>query len=181
MFWTGALRIWEALMSLRSAASAAFIVVSLAPALANPLERELAALSNSCWERTYDAAHLKAHPGQRTVKIRLSTQVQDDGSIVGQLGINMRKRTVAGGRFDYAAFGYCKARQDAIACPSEWDAGTFLIEKAKGGLLVHNKGMIVNPSNYDSEDIAPGAVDLYESDDKSWLLKRIEDEGCDIF
>ena len=168
-------------MSLRSAASAAFIMLGLAPALANPLEKELAGLSNTCWERTYDAAHLKAHPKQRTVKIRLSTEVQDDGSIVGQLGINLRKRNGAGGRFDYTAFGYCKAQGAALACPSQWDAGTFLIEKAKGGLLVHNRGMIVNPSNYDSEDVAPGSVDLSVSDDKSWLLRRVENEGCDIY
>jgi hypothetical protein len=40
--------------------------------------------------------------------------------------------------------------------------------------------MIVNPSNYDSEDIAPGAVNLGKSDDKAWLLRRIKDEGCDL-
>ncbi len=168
-------------MSLRSAAIAAFVMLGFAPAFANPLEKELAALSNSCWERSYDAAHLKAHPGQRTVKIRMSTEVQEDATIRAELGINLRKRTGQSGPFDYVAFGYCEARKDFVACPSEWDAGSFLIEKAKGGLKVYNKGMIVNPSNYDSEDIAPGAVDLYESDDKSWLLKRIKDEGCDIF
>ena len=169
-------------MSLRSAASAAFMMLGLVQALANPLEEELAASGgNSCWERSYDAAHLTAHPGQRTVKIRLSTEVQDDGSIVGQLGINLRKRNGAGGRFDYTAFGYCKAQGAALACPSEWDAGAFLIEKARDGLLVRNKRMIVNPSNYDAEDVAPGAVDLSASDDKSWLLRRIEDEGCDIY
>ena len=168
-------------MSLRSAALAAFVTLGLAPALANPLEKELAALSNSCWERTYDAAHLKAHPLQRTVKIRLSTEVQDEGTIRAELGVNLRKRNGAGGQFDYAAPAYCEARQDFLACPSEWEAGSFLIEKAKGGLMVYNKGMIINPSNYDSEDIAPGSVDLYESDDKQWLLRRVEDEDCAIY
>ena len=168
-------------MFLRIAALAAFITLGLAPALANPLEKELAGLSNTCWERTYDEAHLKAHPSQRTVKIRLSTEVQEDGTIRAELGVNLRRRTGAGGRFDYAAFGYCEARKDFLACPSQWEAGSFLIEKAKGGLKVYNKGMIVNPSNYDSEDIAPGSVDLYESDDKQWLLKRSSDEGCDIY
>jgi hypothetical protein len=160
---------------------ALFIPLLAAPALANPLEEELAGLSNSCWERTYDAAHLKAHPLQRTVRIRLSAEVQDDGNIAATLGINLRKRTGQGGRFDYAAFGSCKARQGFLDCPSEWEAGSFLIEKAKSGLKVYNKGMIVNPSNYDSEDIAPGAVNLYESDDKQWLLRRVTGEGCDIY
>ena len=168
-------------MCLRSAAMAAFLVLTFAPARANPLEKELAALSNSCWERTYDAAHLKAHPLQRTVKIRLSAEVQYDGTIRAELGVNLRKRTGAGGPFDYASPAYCEARQASLACPSEWEAGSFLIEKAQNGLMVYNKGMIINPSNYDSEDIAPGSVDLYESDDKQWLLRRIEDEDCGIY
>ena len=166
-------------MSLRSAALAAFIMLGLAPALANPLEKELAALSNSCWERTYEAAHLKAHAKQKVVKIRLSTEVQDEGTIYASLGINLRKP--AGRRFDYTAFGHCEAKGGALSCPSEWDAGSFSLEKAKGGLLVRNHKMIVNPSNYDSEDIADNAVDLGKSDDAVWLLSRINDEGCDLY
>lgn len=168
-------------MSLRSVVFAAFVTFGLAPALANPLENELAALSNSCWERTYDAAHLKAHPLQRTVKIRLSTEAQDDGNIHAELGLNLRQRNGAGRPFDYAASSYCKVRGAALACPSEWDAGTFLLEKSRDGLLIHNRNMIVNPSNYDSEDIAPGSVELSKTDDKSFLLTRIKDEGCGIY
>jgi hypothetical protein len=168
-------------MSLRIAALAALVMSGPAPAAANPLEKELAALSNSCWERTYDAAHLKAHPGQKVVRIRLSAHVQEDGSVAGRLGINLRRRIGAGDPFDYAAFGYCTARKDFLDCPSQWDAGSFLIEKAKGGLKVYNKGMIVNPSNYDAEDVAPGAVELNMFEDGSWLLTRSKDEGCDIY
>ena len=160
---------------------AAFLTLGLAPALANPLENELAALSNSCWERTYDAAHLKAHPKQMVAKIRLSTEVQDDGNIVASLGINLRQRDGAG-RFDYKAYGYCQPKGGALACPSEWDAGTFSLEKGRNGALkIKNSRMIVNPSEYDSEDIADNAVDLGKSDDAVWLLTRIKDEGCDLF
>jgi hypothetical protein len=107
--------------------------------------------------------------------------VQDDGSIVAQLGFNMRKRTGQGGRFDYAATSYCRAKGEAISCPSEWDAGVFTLQKSGDGLLVKNSGMIVNPSNYDSEDIADNAVDLSKSDDASWLLRRSDDEGCAVY
>jgi hypothetical protein len=166
-------------MSLRIVTITALIVSGLTGAAANPLESELAAAANTCWERSYDAAHLKAHPRQQVTKIRLATEVQDDGAIVAQLGFNLRKRT---GAHDYAAFGYCKAKGQGIACPSEWDAGTFLISKGKGGtLLVTNSHMIVNPSNYDSEDIAPGAVDLSKSDDAAWMVSRIDNESCDIY
>jgi hypothetical protein len=181
MLPAGAFGLGNDVMLLLRAILFAFCILGLAsPLSANPLEEELAALSNSCWERTYDAAHLKAHPRQRVTKIRLSTEVQDDGNIVASLGINLRQR-LGGQKFDYSAFGRCEARQDFLACPSEWEAGTFVIEKAKGGILVYNKGMIVNPSNYDAEDIAPGSVDLSKSDDKAWLLSRIEDEGCDLY
>jgi hypothetical protein len=169
-------------MPLRIALTAAFAAFALTGAAANPLEDELARASNTCWERSYDAAHMKAHPKQLVAKIRLSTEVQDDGSIVAQLGFNLRKRNGVGGAHDYAAFGICKAKGEGITCPSEWDAGTFSITKGKGGaLLVSNRHMIVNPSNYDSEDIAPGAVDRGKSDDAVWMVTRIKDEGCDIY
>jgi hypothetical protein len=152
------------------------------PVLANSLETFLSSNDgNSCWERSYDAAHLKAHPKQIVTKIRLSTEVQDDGSIYAQLGFNMRKRTGQGGGFDYAAGSQCRARGERLSCPSEWDAGTFTIEKSGGALLVKHSGMIVNPSNYDSEDIADNSVDLSKSDDATWLLRRLDNDSCDIY
>jgi hypothetical protein len=157
------------------------------PALANSLETFLSSNGgNSCWERSYDAAHLKAHPKQIVTKIRLSTEVQDDGSIYAQLGFNLRKRTGEGGRFDYAVGSQCSAKGEAISCSSEWDAGTFEIELLKAGtlitgVLITNKGMIVNPSNYDSEDIADNSVDLSKSDDAAWLLRRLDNDSCDIY
>ena len=169
-------------MSLRIASLALFAALGMTGAAANPLEDELASASNTCWERSYDAAHLQAHPQQQVTKIRLATEVQDDGSIVAQLGFNLRGRSGAGFRHEYTAFGYCKAQGKGIACPSQWDAGTFSISKGKGGtLLVTNRHMIVNPSNYDAEDIAPGAVDLGKSDDAQWMVTRIENESCDIY
>jgi hypothetical protein len=152
------------------------------PALANSLETFLSSNGgNSCWERSYDAAHLKAHPKQLVTKIRLSTEVQDDGSIYAQLGFNMRKRTGQGGGFDYAAGSQCSAKGAGISCPSEWDAGVFTIETSGEGLLINNRGMIVNPSNYDSEDIADNSVDLSKSDDATWLLRRLDNDSCDIY
>lgn len=152
------------------------------PALANTLETFLSSNGgNSCWERTYDAAYLKSRPKQLVTKIRLSTEVQDDGSIYAQIGFNMRQRNGTGGPFDYAAGSQCSAKGAAIACPSEWDAGIFTIEKSGDGILVKHSGMIVNPSNYDSEDIADNAVDLSKSDDASFLLRRAKAEGCDIY
>jgi hypothetical protein len=152
------------------------------PALANSLETFLAAKGgNSCWERSYDAAHLKANPRQLVTSVRLSAEVQDGGAIHADIGFNLRKRTGQSGPFDYAAGSYCAAKGAAIACPSEWDAGIFTIERSGDGILVKHSGMIVNPSNYDSEDIADTAIDLSKSDDASFLLRRAQEEGCSVY
>jgi hypothetical protein len=160
---------------------AIFILLLSFPALANPLEKELAAAANTCWERTYNAAHLSTHPQQLTQKIRLSTEVQDDGSIVASIGIRPREPG-GSGLFDYVAFGYCTPKGSALRCAPDWDAGSFTLEKgAKGEMKIRNGHMIVNPFNYDSEDISDKALDLGRSDDAVWLLARIGDEGCDLY
>jgi hypothetical protein len=157
------------------------IALLASPALANPLEKELAAASNTCWERTYNAEHLSAHPKQLTLKIRLSTEAQDDGSIVASLGINPREPG-GSGRFDYVAYGHCAPKGGALRCAPEWDSGSFTLEKvSKAEMKVKNSHMIVNPFNYDSEDISDKALDLRTSDDAVWLLARIGDEGCDLY
>ncbi len=161
--------------------AAVFVSALSASAFANPFEAELAAEGNTCWERVYDAPHLKTHPKQQVARIKLSTEVQDDGSIVASLGINLRKRN-GGGKFDYSGFGYCKVKGAGIRCPSEWDAGSFSLEYGpENTLKIVNNGLIANPSNYDSEDVAPNAVDLGKSDDRVWLLSRTADEGCDLY
>jgi hypothetical protein len=76
-----------------------FVITLSASALANPLETKLAAEANTCLELVNDGAHLKAHPKQQVAKIKLSTEVQDNGSIVASLGINLRKRN-GSGKFD---------------------------------------------------------------------------------
>jgi hypothetical protein len=162
--------------------SALLLSLLATPALANDLETFLSSNGgNSCWERSYDAAHLKANPRQLVTKIRLSTEVQDGGAIHADIGFNLRQRIGQSGPFDYAAGSSCAPKGAAIACPSEWDAGIFTIEKSGDGILVKHSGMIVNPSNYDSEDIADDAVDLSKSDDMSFLLRRANDEGCSVY
>jgi hypothetical protein len=164
-------------MQLRLALVLAFMA---APAFARPLEDELPVHSAACWQRTYDAAHLKAHPKQKVARIRLAhTGGEADGTLYLALDINLRKRANYGA-FDYVLGGYCKPDGAALTCVPEWDAGSFTIEKGpKQTLLVRNHHMVVNPSNYDSEDIADNAVDLSRTDDAVWLLKPVYPENCE--
>lgn len=167
-------------MPFRHAFAISAIALACSPAMANPLEKSLAADGSTCWERVYDAAHLKSHPRQQVVKIRLSTDVQDDGTIVAALGMNLRKR-IGDPRLDYATTGFCKARGAGIVCTPEWESGTFTIERGKGEtVLVRNGGLIMNPAAHAAEEIAPGAIDLGKTDDASWRLNRI-DSGCEVY
>jgi hypothetical protein len=134
---------------------------------------------NSCWQRVYSQADLGAHPKQKIASVRLSSEVQDDGNVAVSLHMNLRKR-VRAGAYDYSIFGYCKASAKSVTCTPEWDAGSFVIEKgARNGLRVRNRNLIVNPSNYDSEDVSDDAVNLSKSDDAIWLLFPAEAEVCD--
>lgn len=168
-------------MSLRLAAFSALCVLSLtSPAAARPLEDELPLQGEACWQRIYDAAHLKAHPKQKVAHIRLAHRGNsEDGTLYLSLDMNLRKRTNTG-KFDYVLGGYCKPSGTSLTCTPEWDAGTFSIEKGpKKTLLIHNHHMVVNPSNYDAEDIADKAVDLSKSDDATWMLQLVYPENCE--
>ena len=132
---------------------------------------------NSCWQRVYSAPELAAHPKQRVASIRLISEVQEDGSLAASLDLNFRVRTHTW-KYDYDISGFCKAHGQGLLCQPEWDAGTFVLEKgARNGLRVRNQKLIVNPSNFDSEEVAPGAVDMSKSDDAVWLLFAAKDDA----
>jgi hypothetical protein len=68
---------------------------------------------DTCWERTYDDAHLKAHPRQQVVRIRLVhlpspwPQAASGVTFVA-LEMNLRTRTHGDNAFDYSLAGFCK-------------------------------------------------------------------------
>ena len=163
------------MMSRAAVLALMLILPPLMPASARPLERELPLRREACWERSYDAAHLAAHPRQKVAAIRLLHSPPQDGSAPGkvylQLHFNLRERK-SSSNYDYAYGGYCKAAGQALRCESEWEAGIFHVLRGPGGTLdVRNSGIIANPSNYDSEDIADNAVKLpAKPDDGTWRL-----------
>jgi len=153
-----------------------------AAAHANALEERLApGKATSCWERRYDEVHLKKHPKQKVVAMRLSANREDDGRLVANLGINLRKR-IENGIFDYATFATCTAKGKAVACEPEWDSGSFTIEERPDGkLLLRQSKLMMNPANYAAEEVAPDAIDLSKSDDAAFLLSPITDAKCEVF
>lgn len=145
------------------------------PAASRPLERELPSRRAACWERDYDAAHLKAHPRQRVASIRLvhlpDAMPPEPGGIYVQFYINLRQRSVATG-YDYQLGGFCRPHGKDLRCQPEWEAGSWRIEAGPDGTLdVKNAGIIANPNPYDAEEIADNAVEIpSRPDDMLWRL-----------
>lgn len=149
--------------------------VFLEAAAARPLERELPRGRQACWERSYDAAHLAAHPLQKVVRVRLlhlpgSWREQPYGFYV-QLSFKLRGSR-SDKAFDYQLGGFCKAAGNGLRCTPQWDAGAWRLSSAPGGALdVGNDGLIANPDPYDAEEIADDAVRIpAKPDDGVWRL-----------
>ena len=157
-----------------------------APASARPLESELPPKRAACWERSYDAAHLAAHPQQKVSRIRL-VHLPDDWKAAPSRGffvvlyINLRQRAKATSDYDYQLSGFCKPRGQGVQCVPEWEAGSWRIERGPQGTLdIRNAGIVANPNPYDAEEIADNAVRIpARPDDAIWRLKPASD-ACRI-
>jgi hypothetical protein len=164
--------------------------LTVAPILAAPLllastpmvmaQSQVLPNRDACWERIYDDAHLKAHPMQQVVRIRLfhlpSRWPQPaSGVTFVALEMNLRTRTHANGRFDYSLGGFCKPSQGGLRCEPEWRAGTWRIEGgANGGLIVRNGDITVNPSPSAAEERSEDAVTLKAANDEAaWSLQPV--------
>ena len=147
-------------------------------------ESQLLPDRDTCWERIYDDAHLKAHPRQQVVRIRLfhlpSRWPQPaPGVTFVALEINLRARTHGGGAFDYSLGGFCHPSRGGLRCEPEWRAGAWRIERgANGSLIVRNDDITVNPSSSAAEERSQDAVTLKAADDEAaWQVQRMS-EPC---
>lgn len=163
--------------------SLAIVFASVAPSLARPLEQQLPHGKEACWERSYDAAHLAAHPGQKVIGLKLAKMAEgpDLPQTAVTLYINLRKRTAENdGGYDYSNTALCKPSGSGLACENEYGLGKFRIEAApNGGLLIRNPGIWANPNPYDAEEKADDAVSIpAKPDDAGWLLDRKTTANC---
>jgi hypothetical protein len=163
--------------------------LSLVPLLAAPLmlaattvvrAESLLPNRDTCWERIYDDAHLKAHPKQQVVRIRLfhlpSRWPQPaSGVTFVELEMNLRVRTHGSNAFDYSLGGFCQPSGGGLRCEPEWRAGSWRVEPgANGSLIVRNDDITVNPSPSAAEERSKDAVTLKAANDEaSWLLQRM--------
>jgi hypothetical protein len=143
-------------------------------------ESQLLPDRDTCWERIYDDAHLKAHPRQQVVRIRLfhlpSRWPQPaPGVTFVALEMNLRARTHGSDAFDYSLGGFCKPSPDGLRCEPEWHAGSWRIERGpNGSLIVRNDDITVNPSSSAAEERSEGAVTLAAANDEAaWRVQRM--------
>lgn len=174
-------------MSARLVIMTALVAAAPLGAGARPLEAELPRDGKACWERAYDEAHLAAHPKQQVTAIRLvhlpeDWQETENGRFYVSLRFKLRGKA-GSGDYAYSLGAFCGPSKGALVCKNEWDAGTWAIQRAGGGLMIRNAGTIIaNPIPYDAEEVADGAVRIKaEPDDKAWLLtSRTAGPSCKI-
>jgi hypothetical protein len=135
---------------------------------------------DTCWERIYDAPHLKAHPRQQVVGIRLLHLPSRwprpaSGATFVELELNLRARTHGSDPFDYGLGGFCQPSPGGLRCEPEWRAGSWRIERgAKGSLIVRNDDITVNPTPSAAEERSDDAVTLKAANDEAaWELQRM--------
>jgi hypothetical protein len=180
----------------------ALLAIAFVPALAlaqdkksSPLPSHLPVGVEACFGRTYDAAHLRAHPKQRVTSFHLlrdfspdpnaemeqSTRqelLDADGSD-GDIGLTayLRLRDRKG---VYSNYFSCRRGGDGIVrCGIDCDGGSFLMRPSGGSILIENQGFVVvggcGASDEDQEDpvfIRPGA------DDKTFRLDKQPLDQC---
>jgi hypothetical protein len=161
-------------------ASLVAVPLVLAATMTVMAESQVLPNRDACWERIYDDAHLKAHPRQQVVRIRLfhlpSRWPQPaSGVTFVALEMNLRARTHESDAFDYGLGGFCHPSRGGLRCEPEWRAGTWQIERRdNGSLIVRNGDITVNPSPSAAEERSEGAVTLTAANDEAaWLLQRM--------
>ena len=141
----------------------------------------------ACFTRTYDAAHLKAHPKQNVTNMTLLADSPYDGeadparSYTLTMGINFRTL-----KKQFQAYGGCDgtdAAQKSLNCYIDCDGGSIKVRpKDANSILVDipTGARIYDPSKLDDDnggqDVPPKAE--FASDDKTFLLARVPLDQC---
>jgi hypothetical protein len=126
--------------------------------------------ASTCYERTYGARHLAAHPGQKVRRIAASYSVFDGGV---QVHLDDWLR---GNATHYAMYADCTADGAGKLCKTDFADGGFWRVSAtpKGGLLVTNGDVWVNTYASDSQQPLPEGRRLKAKPaDRSWALARL--------
>ena len=164
MDWRGTIALMN--LGLLSACSPA-APAAVAPTLFDDLTR-----AGACYARTYDSAHLTAHPRQTVTHF-----------FVGEAGPGWRPTQspqhfnvafgfhIVGHSDTYAGVGICAPNGETVACDIEADGGSFTIARNSDGLRVTAMRIQVEGAH----DFSP---DLAEADNRVMLLRPAAAQEC---
>jgi hypothetical protein len=161
----------------------------------SPIPSHLPVGVEACFGRSYDAAHLSAHPKQRVTSFHILRDFDPDRYLENEPRSRAELIGVDGDNGDIALRAYLRLRdrkgvysnyfncrrgeKGAVQCGIECDGGTFLMRPSGGSLLIDNQGFVVvggcGGSDEDNENpvvVRPGA------DDKTFRLDRQPLEQC---
>jgi hypothetical protein len=126
-----------------------------------------------CYARTYDAAHLAAHPKQvvrRFFTIANGGEGSDGrGGFYLTFGFVMRDSDE-----HFAGDAYCKPKGDGAVCHAEGDGGSFTVSPRSDGLLLTVGDFLA------LEGSETFSTNLAESDDREFRLYRSPAAECDL-
>ena len=138
-------------------------LLPLASAAQSPMDRFFPTPA-TCYARDYTAAHLAAHPQQRTTSLALTPLGRSDRLLDLRLVITFRGQPGEA----MVAVAYCENISNSLYCLMEGDAGAFAITAAKDGAIlleVSSRGM----SFEGARDFV--TLESDRGDDRSFLLR----------
>jgi hypothetical protein len=156
------------------AVMAAFVVAACSASVSaeTPTLFETLTRPTACFARSYDAAHLEAHPHQTVTRF-----------FVGEAGAAWRPTQTPGhfnvafgfqivGHSDtYAGVGICTPNGRRAACDIEGDGGAFIISR-------HDDGLRIDATRIEVEGPSDFSPDLAAADNRVMLLRPAAAPAC---
>lgn len=139
-------------------------------ALVSPAAAEI----RGCYDRVYDDAHMKAHPGQKVKRLRL--QIGLETSVYDEANVNGMDFWLRGETKQRYGIPICRAGTKLLDCGMESDGGAFTLEETKDGVKLTNKYYLRAD---DPEAGEEAAVELSaDAEHTVFLLPRISEGRC---
>lgn len=129
-------------------------------------------ISAPCYARSYDPAHLAAHPAQRVTRFYVTDSGYDNPSsptaFVAAFGF-----MVKGSEDLFESDASCDEVKGGVRCDVEGDSGGFVLEATGDGLkLTVGDRLLLEGNESYSPDLAAGG------DDRVFLLYRSPPDAC---
>lgn len=111
--------------------------------------------NGACFARTYDEAHLRAHPDQTVTHFFLGDPGPGWGEAQAPVHYNLVFGfQVVGSADTYAGVAICEPQGARAACDIEGDGGSFTVERNGAGLRIRLERMQVEGMQDFSPDLA---------------------------